>query len=58
MMSEMKEDVRVMVVREGSSVALGDKLHQPHVACLTFGTISNDHGVLWLSMRSSFSFWF
>lgn len=45
MMSEMKEDVRVMVVREGSSVALGDKLHQLHGACLTFGTISNDHGV-------------
>lgn len=36
MMSEMKEDVRVMVMKKGSGVALADKPRQPHVACLTF----------------------
>lgn len=36
MMSEMKEDVRVMVMKEGSGVALADKPRQPHAACLTF----------------------
>lgn len=37
MMSEMEEDVRVMVVTEGNRVALGDKPYRPHVACLTIG---------------------
>lgn len=36
MMSEMKEDVRVMVVREESDAALREKPGQPQVACLTF----------------------
>lgn len=37
MMSEMKEGVRVMVVREDSCVAMRGRPHQRHVACLTFG---------------------
>lgn len=36
MMSEMKEDIRVMVMREESDAALRDKSSQPQVACLTF----------------------
>lgn len=39
MMSEMKEGVRVMVVREDSCVAMRGRPHQRHVACLTFGLV-------------------
>lgn len=59
MMSEMEEDVRVMVVTEENRVALGDKPCRPHVACLTMGLGMSHaicHDYYFWGLVSSFSF--